>query len=338
MTKRIYEAATLSVDPATNALRVCLISEGAGSSADYPAAFFNEQNADRLAESLSFPGHPIDLERPEHRDPMSAIGSIGSKVDIQVDADGNHSFWADYVPAKSKPGVAEYLIEYGPRLGLSIYSESEGHEDSSTGKWVAEALSPNDPYRSVDVVVAPGARGKFDVKVAEGLRRVIESSGGTVPPGSKEINMEIKDVEKVVAEQLTAALTPLTKIFEGLVERLDGKVVAEAQAEADEAAVKTAVEAALARAEKVNGLLAEAKLTKLAEDEVREFAKTVDVTFEAIEAKVASEKAKLSEAQQGLTEDHAARILAEGHRGSGISFTGMGSVTGFSVPGFGEVR
>lgn len=339
MTQRIYEAATLTVDPSTKALRVCLISEGSGSSADYPASFFTQENADRLADSLSFPGHPMDLDHPEHRDPLSAVGSIGPKVVIETDAAGKKSFWGDYIPSKSKQGVAEYLEEYGSRLGLSIYSESEGHEDRATGKWVAEALSPNDPYRSVDIVVAPGARGKFDVKVAEGLRRVIEAAAGKSPVVEEEINMEIKDVEKVVAEQLAAALAPVTKVFEGLVERLDGKYKADIQAQADSDAVKTAVEAALANAEKVNGLLAEAKLTPLVEAEVREFAKTEGVTIEAVTAKITAESAKLAEARKGFAEDPASRVIAESHRGSGDSTQGIGSAsTGFDVPAFGQVR
>lgn len=340
-TRRIEESATITVDPDTKAMRVCLISEGSGSSAEYPASFFTQENADRLAGSLSFPGHPVDLDHPEYRDPFTAVGSIGEKVVIETDAAGKRAFWGEFIPSKSKPTVAGYLAEYGPKLGLSIYSESEGYEDRNTGRWVAERLVEHDPYRSVDVVVAAGRGGKFDVKVAEGLVRVIESSGGNVPPGNQEINMEIKDVEKVVEAQLATALAPLTKLFEGLVDRLDGKHKADVQVEADSAAVKTAVEAALANAEKVNSALTSAKLTPLAEAEVREFAKTEGVTFEAVEAKIKSESEKLAESRK-LTESEHGLIpqrVVESHMGGDAATTPIGSAsTGFDIGNFGQVR
>src|SRR5690606_16442873 len=78
MTKRrLHESGTIGVDSTKQKFRVCLISEGSGSTAEYPREFFNQANAEALAGALSFPGHPEDLERPEKRNPMSAIGSIG---------------------------------------------------------------------------------------------------------------------------------------------------------------------------------------------------------------------------------------------------------------------
>ncbi len=315
MTKRIHEAGTIAVDAKTQKFRVRLISEGPGSSADYPREFFNQRNAEALAGSLSFPGHPTDLERPDLRDPMTAIGSIGDKVDIEEHG-GKLGFWADYYPAASKPEVGAYLAEYASKLGLSIYADSDGREDPESGKWIAESLVADDPYKSVDLVVAAGARGKFE-RVAEGLRRIQEASA--TAEEKKENLMEIKDVEKVVAD----ALSPLTKVVEGLVSALEGKAKADLQIEADTTAVAKAVEGRLADYDKAVGLISEAKLTESQSTMLRELAKTgVDIA-----PHVETAKKVLAEARAGLGDN------ADTHLGGGSE----GTPTSFAVPGFGKV-
>lgn len=286
MTKRIHEAGTLSV-AADGSFRVLLISEGTGSSADYRREFFTQKNAEALAGNLSFPKHPADLMRPEHRDPMSAIGSIDETVTIE-EHDGKLGFWSRFIPAKSKPEVQPYLAEYGHKLGLSVYQDCDGYDENGT--FIAEALIPDDAYRSVDLVVAPGARGGFEkvaeakkfVKVSESLGLVVDASATAE---EKEENlMEIKELADKV-DGLKVLVEALTKIV------ADGKI-AEAQVEVDAAAVSKAVEAKVAAYTASEKLIADAKLTESQSADLRALALTGEDIAPAIE----KAKAVLAEA------------------------------------------
>jgi len=282
MTKRIHEAGTLSVDQAKGTLRVCLITEGVGSSAEFPRSFFTQKNAEALAGSLSFPAHPYDLEHPEHRDPLSAIGSIGDTVTIEEN-DGVMGFWGEYKVAESKPDVAAYLKEFGHKLGLSIYQDSDGHTDASTGRWVAESLDAGDAYKSVDLVVAAGRGGKFE-KVAEAL--------GLLPKASATAEEKNEDAHMEKIDEVADKVSKLTVVVEALAQTIAAGKTAEAQVEADAAAVNKAVEAKVAAYAASEKLIADAKLTESQSADLRALALTGEDIAPAIE----KAKAVLAEA------------------------------------------
>lgn len=317
MSKRIHEAATLTVDPATKKFRVRLLVEGGGNSADYKREFFTPENAALLGGSLSFPGHPVDLERPEQRDPLTAIASIGEKVDIEAEEDGRLAFWSDFIPAKSRPDVSAYLAEYASKLALSVYSDSDGHDDPETGRYIAESLKPNDPYRSVDLVIAGGAGGKFGRVLAESLTRLGEASASA---GEKRGNqMEIAEVGAEVAK--------VAKLVEALVATLAGKAEADLQAQVDEAAVNQIVESRVTEYDTKIGLITEAKLTESQSATLREHA----LKGEDIVPLIEREKKVLAEALElaGKNDDQ-----GETHLGP----TDSKRVVEFHVPGFGQVN
>lgn len=325
-TKRVLEHAKLSVDPQTNTLRVCLIEEGPGSSADYPREFFTPENGQRMAGALSFPGHPVDLDHPEFRDPMSAIGSIGDTVTLE-EHNGKLSFWSDYHPAKSKPKVGEYLAEYATKLGISVYSDSNGHDDGATGKWIAESFAEEDPYRSADLVVAAGARGKFE-RVAEGLRRVIEASATA---GEKEETHMDKDIE--------ARFEALDKSVKNLAESLEGKHKADLQVEVDTAAVARTVSERLSDYAKSEALIAKAKLTESQSESLRALA-LAGTTSEEIVPLIEKERTTIAEARalpSDDDDDDSRHIRVTEHLGSHKSTQGKGFQ--LNVPaGFGKVN
>ena len=325
MKKRIFESGTISHDKTKDSFRVCLITEGSGSSADFPREFFVAENAQKLAGALSFAAHPVDLSKPEHRDPLSAIASIGENVTIE-EHDGKLGFWGEYIPSKSKPQIAEYLREYGTKLGLSVYSDSDGHNDPMTGKWVAETLAEDDPYRSVDLVVAAGRGGKFEQQqLAESLRRITETSA--TAEEEEVTHMEIKEL----ADKFDKSFVDLTKIVEGLVSTIEGKTKVALQVEADNTAVEKAVERRLADYDKAVGLISEAKLTESQSASLRALALKGEDIVPAIE----HEKKVLAEARAGQDEDGHGRI-AENHLGGGDIKVGSwdpASIAG----GFGKV-
>lgn len=321
MTKRLHEAGTIDVDATGTKFRVCLIQEGKGSSATFVREFFTTENALALEGALSFPGHPKDLWRPDERDPLSAIAHISEGVTIE-EHDGRMGFWGEYIVAQSRPDVGSYLKEYANKLGLSIYIDSDGYEDPVTGIWVATKLDGADPYRSVDLVVAAGAGGKFD-RVAEALRRITEASA---PAGEKEVTHMDKDIED--------RFNGLTKIVEGLAATLEGKAKAELQVEADATAVKKTVESRLEDYDKAVGLISEAKLTETQSASLRALAKTgVDITAAVEDAKKVLAEALASAKANDDDEDATKSRIAE-HLGGGDD---KKTDLSFEVAGFGRM-
>lgn len=324
-TKRIAEAGTISADATGTSFRVCLIREGKGSSASFPREFFIEENATALAGSLSFPGHPERLWAPENRDPLSAIGSIAENVTIELDAETNlMGLWSTYRVAESKPEIGPYLKEFSQKLGLSIYIDTDGYIDDVTGTFVATRLYADDPYKSVDLVVAAGAGGKFD-RVAEALRRITEASATAVE--KKENLMEIADL----AKELKSGFEAQGKIIEGLVNAITGKAVEVEQVKADDAAVEKIVESRFDAYDRDNALITEAKLTESQSAEARALSRSgVDIAPYIEHAK------KIVAEAQALADEGDSRKIAEAHLGGGKSNSPV--TTGFAVPGFGQVN
>lgn len=329
--KRIAEAGTISVDASGTKFRVCLIREGKGSSASFPREFFVQENADALAGSLSFPGHPENIYRPENRNPLSAIGHIAEAAVIEIDPETNLAgIWSEYNVAKSKATeVGPYLAEYAHKLGLSIYIDTDGYVDEVTGTFVATRLDATDPYKSVDLVVAAGAGGKFD-RAVEALRRITEASA-TAAELKKENSMDPKDVEKAVAD----GMAPVLKAVEGLVQVMTGKAVEAEQIKADDAAVEKIVESRFGEYDKANDLIIEAKLTESQTAEARALARAGhDVApYIAHAQKILAEARANDENEDG--DEPTYRKTAEAQLGDRKPQSPV--TTGFAVPGFGVI-
>lgn len=326
MTKQIHESARFAVDGASKDIRVCLIEEGIGSSGEYPRSFFTQANADALAGALSFPAHPEDIYAPHTRNPLSAIGTIGENVVIE-EHNGKLGLWSTYNPASSKPEVGPYIREFGHKLGLSVYASSEGYEDPITGRFIHEKIDATDPYRSVDLVVAPGARGRFE-KISESLGLLPPKTSATAEEKEEPMEITKEDVEKIVA----AGIAPVAKIVEGLVENLEGKAKASAQVEADNAAVEKIVESRFAEYDKAVSLISEAKLTESQSASLRELARSGEDITPHIESakKILAEALALGDGSDD--EGKNTNRIVENHLGGGS----QKAVT-FGVAGFGKV-
>lgn len=316
MTKRVLSESGKVVRQSDGSFRICIVDEGQGSSADWPRDFFTEENAQVLAGAISFPNHPADYDRPEMRDPMSAIGRIGPKVDIE-EHDGRMGFWADYYPSK-RPGVAEHLEEFGDKLGVSIFCEGDTRYNPETGREEAIRLDPTDPYRSVDVVVVAGRGGKFERRLAESHRRLAETSA--IPQEKEEETHMDKDIEE--------RFSKLEALVGGLADKLDGKAKADAEVKVNTEAVEKAVDERLADYDKAVDLITEAKLTESQSSELRARARKGEDITGAIE----TAKKVLAEARAGRggTDD------AIDHVGGGSGHIGSDKLS-FEVPGFGRV-
>ena len=324
-TTRLSEAGTILAD-ADGSFPVILIEEGPGNTADYPREFFTQENADALAEALSFPRHPKELDKPWHRPSTDAIGSIEKTVTIAESATGKMQMKSRFRPAASKPEIGPYIKEFGSKLGLSIYIDSETREDPITGRKIAVRLNGADPYKSVDLVIAPGARGKFE-RVSESLG-LLPSASATAEEQNKEIEMD----EKQIGDAVTKAITPLAEAVASLATSLTATKVAEAtataQAQADSEAVDKAVSERVEKFQKADAAISAAKLGESLSADLRARAlKGEDVT-DGIEfaKKVLSEAKTTPGTGTRLIEAH---IPGGDEGGSGLTF---------DVPGFGKVR
>lgn len=304
--------------------RICIVDEGPGSSADWPRDFFTRANADVLSGVISFPNHPKDYDKPEDRDPMSAIGRVGKTIDIE-EHDGKIGFWSDYYPSK-KPGVAEHLEEFGDILGVSVFCEGSTRLNPATGREEAVAFDPTDPYRSVDVVAVAGRGGKFK-RMAEAHRRFAEDASAPAEEHKEETKMD-KDIE----DRFKAVETMISTQFGDLAKKLEGTTapkVEELQAKVDQAAIDAAVDTRLTDYDKAVDLISGAQLTESQSSDLRARARK----GEDITGAVDTAKKVLAEARAGRG-GGAGEI--EPHFGGG---TGGSSAEGlsFDVPGVGRV-
>lgn len=135
---------------------IVLITEGEGSTGIYSAELMNEHSAATFENVGSHPNHPVDSAQPERRDPMGLIGRV---IEIHPGDDrGKRALLGRFKPANEQ--VAEHVHEFWDILAVSIFCRAFG-EKNAAGKLVTESFDSSWPYRSVDIVLAAGAGGRF---------------------------------------------------------------------------------------------------------------------------------------------------------------------------------
>lgn len=313
MKKHLLEAASLVSESASEdgTWKVRVISEGKGSSGTYTASLL-ENHHSAFDNVLSFKNHPVGWDGPQTRDFTMIAGEVVGETWVEKDERGLTSVYANYRP---DPEYAEKLERYKSKLGLSIYIEGSGYEDEN-GEYIVDWFNPEDPYGSLDVVIAPGARGKFMESMRE-FYSANESSNGR--PGTRQEEQE----NKMDKETLEAALKPLADALTVLVAEKKATEAADAQAKADEAAVTSAVEAYDAKVKAI----AEADLPEIQAESLRAAAKAgqdVAPLIESAKALKAAIEADLRESAG--SEDSTGRILGEGRKVE--SATELGKVFG----------
>lgn len=297
-TKHLLEAASLVGDaPAEDGTwRVKVISEGKGSSGVYTAELL-EKHHHAFDDLLSFKNHPTGWDGPETRDFTMIAGTIVGETWIDTDERGLKAVYANYLP---DPEYRDKLERYKSKIGLSIYIEGSGYLDESSGEFIVDWFNPEDPYGSLDVVIAPGARGAF----MENMRKAYETREGSEKrPGARQA--ERKEIK--MDEELKEALKGITDALAVLVAEKKQAEAAEAQVEADEAAVTSAVEAY----DEARKAIDEADLLEPQREALLAAAKTgKDITADLVTAKAVKESA-LEAAKTRLGESADADQLRE---------------------------
>lgn len=233
-TVALVESATLVGEAADSdgAWKVLIINEGKGSSGFYPAELL-KTHASAFSNALSFKNHPTGWDGPESRDFTMIADRILGETWSEQNADGRMGIYRRYLP---DPEYADRIERYRKQLGLSIYIEGAGDLNES-GDFEVQWLNEADPYKSVDIVIAPGRGGKMAV---ESLRKMystqVEDQSGTE---SGQKNGEENEVDEKVLEALEA----LTTKIDTLVSAQEAVAQQDADAVEVEAEVSSAVEA-----------------------------------------------------------------------------------------------
>lgn len=227
------EAASLVGESAREdgAWKVLIISEGQGSSGYYSRELL-EQYHSVFDDVLSFTNHPTGWDGPEDRDFTMIAGEIVGETWVEDDERGMAAVYGWYLADEAH---RDKLERYKKKLGVSIFAFGEGEWDDRTGNFRVIEFT-EDPYTSVDIVLAAGARGKIMESMRKTYAQRVEnasadSAGVTEEEGLSE--MAEKDVLEAIGK-LTVAVEALTE---------SGKK--EAQAEVDANALSTAVEAGI---------------------------------------------------------------------------------------------
>lgn len=156
---------------ADGTFNIVLIVESEGSMAVYPPDLMSEASAAAFENVGSHPGHPVDHEKPEHRSPMGLIGRV---IDVHPGEDrGKRALLGKFKPGNDE--VASYVEEFADLLAVSIYAQGR-YTEYKAGKPVIHAFVAAWPYTSVDIVLAAGAGGRF--QLAQESFLAIESTAG----------------------------------------------------------------------------------------------------------------------------------------------------------------
>lgn len=275
---RILEhGAIVAADKSSDTIKVRIIQEGQGSSGYYSRELL-ERDAAVFTESLSYMNHPLDPEKPWAR-PLSDIAGEFVGETWFEESDGLGAIFGNFRP---DPAHKAFIERYQKKLGVSIYALAESSEDDD-GNRIVESFLGEDPYRSVDIVAAPGAGGRFE-SVMENYRHSTES---------ETERKDTKNVDEVI-EKLNA-------ISDTLAQFVSGKQV-EAEATADAVAVEAAVAEALTEYDERVEAIEAADILEHKKDELRKLAREGKDITDALASAVEDNK-RAREAYQAADSD-----------------------------------
>jgi hypothetical protein len=214
---------------------VTVIRPGWGSSGYYSEALLREYGPKVFCRGVAmFANHPTEAEFANGRDV--------TKIMAKIYEDAR---WEDgRLKAKIKVGAPyrEFVEDYMETIGLSIFVEGEGRQGEADGRTglLVESLNPNDPYRSLDFVVAAGAGGAVESKLMESFRAAEARANGTaaeqpqLTENRKDNEMDREEFKALLGEfktEFVAAVAEALKPAPVSEDVLDMAAVAEAARE-----------------------------------------------------------------------------------------------------------
>lgn len=228
--KSLIEAASVISAPSEgDTWRVRLIQEGQGASGYYSAKLL-EDYAHAFDGVVSYLNHTDNLAT---RNFTEIAGRVVGKVKAEKDKDGKTGLYAEWRPDDDHRAKLE---RYRDTLGLSIFINGEGYYDEERETLMVESFDADDAFRSVDVVVAPGANGRL---LTESFKKMYEGRNGA-PLEKASDTVSLDENGKAIMEE---KLDKLIELMTSLVAEKAVKAEEAAQVEADAQAVEAAVAA-----------------------------------------------------------------------------------------------
>lgn len=266
---------------------VKIIEAGWGSSGYYSPQMLQEHGPTTFrAGRPCFANHPTEAEFANGRDITKLMAKL--VTDAEYRAEDKSLVAQIRVNEKWDSFVQEYM----DTIGMSIFAAgeiSEGEAEGRSGK-IVESFDPNDPYTSVDFVVAAGAGGKVERRMLESYRSISEDSETT---DRKETGMTPEEIKAAVAE----AVAPL------IAELKEAVTPAAPVVEDEPTDVATAAQVAEA--------VREANLSKATEKRVFE-SLPQDATMDQVSALIESEKQYAETLVESVEEEFPGRVRESG--------------------------
>lgn len=309
MSRKLTEQGTLVAAKASNGVfPIRLITEGKGSSGTYSKELLQKYK-DVFAGRPMFMNHPQDPSKPWQRDVLTAAAKIGPTVEYR-EVDGVAGIYGE---AKVRKEYIEFVEEFADVIGVSIFIEGDGQDID--GEYMVESFNGEDPYRSVDFVVAAGRGGGVE-RAIESLRIIESSVGQPADTDAATARVEEENRKKQNMDELKA-------LIEAFAAKVDAKFVA-LEAKVD-SVVTLSEQASAATADKVEAFevadelskaVAEAKLPeegrKRVLESVRDGGKSVADAVASESAYIKSITESLAESAGEAGREFGISILAEG--------------------------
>lgn len=282
-TTHLTETATIeSSDKETWVVR--LIQEGKGSSGYYSADLLEAYHP-VFDNTVSFLNHTNDVSS---RNFTEIAGRVVGETWTDKDKDGKVGIYANWRPDDDH---RRKLEQYRDTLGLSIFIGGSGTYDEETDTLMVESFDGDDPFRSVDVVIAPGANGRLMV---ESARKMYESRVDAASKKTESVTVAEDGKETKMDQELKDAFAGLAALITPLVDAQKVKATEDAQVEAD----AKAVESALAQFEAAVKAVDEADLLAPQKESILAAAKRGEDVAPLIESAKAVKEAAIASLQE----------------------------------------
>ncbi len=304
----------VEADKANGKFRVRVITEGKGSSGVYSRELL-ESYSDVFSNRPMFMNHPKDPDRPWERDIRDIAGRTGITEYAVEDGIG-----AVFTEVTVDERWRDFVAEYADLIGVSIYASGQGREEN--GEYIVESFDGNDPYTSVDWVVAAGRGGRVE-RMLESYRAIETSVGNPTADGMATASSEDEKIGNHMDEKILALVESLSAKVDALDAKVTSVVALSEQAATDAADKADAFDVV----EELTTAVAEAKLPEEGRKRVIESIRGGAAVAQA----VAAEKAYVDAIRKQVTEaivpvEPAAGRIVEGTVAGGFSLTDLAKV------------
>ena len=190
--RKLYESGALVEGKTSRGTwPIRIITEGKGQSATYTRDMLGAYKQ-VFAGRPMFGNHPVDITRPWDRSPFEIKAKLGPSIEGK-EVDGVYGLYGEAIVDDE---VDQFLEKFHDLVQVSIFASGDGEERD--GEYYAESFDGDDPYTSVDFVVAGGRGGRVE-RVLEDFR-ALENSTAPAGAGNQEREKRMDETLRVYLE------------------------------------------------------------------------------------------------------------------------------------------